>query len=162
MKDQVIESVETTESTETTENTKTTESEEANDVEETHEDTVADTETEDNPVSSEEAVLGDLPSGEIHPDTSEVETDVSSGDALPGDTSLGDVSSGDVSSGNPATEWPSAAGYAILPEALELTCTCQEMEVPLLWESDIMQYGITDGLLLLILIALILDIVFRR
>lgn len=132
------------------ESAETTETEEIKnaDMEETKEDT-SHTETESDSVSTDEAILGDVSSGEVHPDTSSV------------DISSGDVSAGDTldSSGNRIT--PSVV-YGI-PETLEVTCTCHEEVSPLLWESDITQYSVTDGLLLLILITLVLDIViFRR
>lgn len=77
-------------------------------------------------------------------------------DALPSSESVSDVL--------PVTGLPNAENPSAVADApFEITCACHEEteEPPLLWESDILDYGITDGLLFLILVVLILQLVFK-
>ncbi|MDE6016519.1 MAG: hypothetical protein K2H41_12630 [Acetatifactor sp.] len=134
------------------ESVETTETEEINDVEETETETADKLETENDFVSTDETVQSDVSSGDSSHDASGI--DVSSGDVSTGDVSAGDVSGGSSSENRTVYN---------IPETLEVTCTCHDDTPPLLWESDIAQYSITDGLLLLILITLALDVaLFRR
>ena len=93
--------------------------------------------------------------------------DVSSGDSASdvstGDLSSEDVSAGDVSAGDSSSKTPV---YVIpiddLPEITESLTGCNCCSDVLLWDSDISEYNITDGLLFLILVTLVISIVVRR
>lgn len=102
---------------------------------------------------------------EKHKDVSSGDSavDVSTGDSSSEDVSTGDVSAGDVSAGDSSSKTPV---YVIpiddISEITESLTGCNCRSDVLLWDSDISEYNITDGLLFLILVTLVISIVVRR
>lgn len=111
------------------------------------EDTESDEETEP-------FVLDDVPSSENG--ASDIPVAVSDGDA-PVAVSDGDasvvVSDGDV---------PVAVSDGDAPVFMSVVYSVSPPDVVPLWESDIADYGVTDGLLLLILVALVFQTLLLR